>query len=259
MKIFDSVHTEQFRLHTSDLDPGNRARLPYFFQLMQEAAGNHSHIYSLTIPDLLKTGRTWLISRQRLKIYAYPQWPETLTVETWVLPPAKLVSPRAFITRDSAGNKIFEGLSYWCVLDLSRKRPVPVSTVGDFAGLEYDQFTMERTIGKPAPPPEHPDTTHRFRPQIQYRDTDINGHVNNNTYTEWALESLPVRMRRESSPTFFEIHYQQETYMDDEIEVVTTVEEKTGFCRHTITALRENRKVPVCSASSYWSGLKSLT
>jgi acyl-ACP thioesterase len=252
MSTFESIHTESFDLHTSDLDPTNTARVPYYFNIMQEAAGNHSHQYNLTIPDLLKQGKTWLISKQKLKIYSYPSWPGRLTIETWVLPPSRLISPRGSITRDENGKLVFESLSYWCVLDLERRRPVPISTVGEFPGLEHPDFSLDHLIGKPAGLFDSPEQCYLFNPQIQYRDTDINGHVNNNSYVEWCLESLPVEMRRAQNPSYFEIHYQRETYMNDTVEVQTHCSPETSECRHTITALREGQRIVVCQGTSIW-------
>lgn len=251
MKAFHSVHEETVYLRTCELDPSNTTRLPYYLQLMQEAAANHSKVHNLTIPDLLKINKTWLISRQRIEINRYPTWPERITIQTWVFPPTALVSPRAYSAYDSKGSLLFEGLAYWCVLDLTKGRPVPIKQVGTFPGVEVEGFSMGKTIGKPKTGING--ELHTFRPQILYRDTDINGHVNNNTYTEWCLESIPVDIRKSMNPSWFEIHYLQETYIDDKVEAASIIDIHTGECRHTITAMRETGSVVVCKAASLWA------
>ena len=72
---FDSIHREEFSVQTSCMDPRQTVRMPAYLDMMQEAAGSHSSIYSLTIPDLLKQDKTWMITRQKIRITGYPPLP----------------------------------------------------------------------------------------------------------------------------------------------------------------------------------------
>lgn len=252
MISFDSIHREEFSVQTSCMDPRQTVRMPAYLDMMQEAAGSHSSIYRLTIPDLLKQDKTWMITRQKIRITGYPAWREKIRLDTWILSPTRLVSPRAYIGYDSTGRMIFEALAYWCVLDLGRKRPLPISSLGTFIGCEHPDFSLEPVIGKPAGTIEHADRHFEFTPQIQFRDTDVNSHVNNNAYTEWCLETMPVDVRMKYNPSYFEIHYQRETYIDDTLHAATDYNSLTGECSHVITARRGDTAIEVCRASSIW-------
>lgn len=258
MRVFDTIHTEISHVHTYDLDPFYRARLPYFFQLMQEAAANHSDIYKLTIQDLLRDHKTWVISRQRITIDRYPHWSEDITIRTWIQKPSRLVAPRAFTATDAEGNPVFQGLAYWCVVDLERRRPIPIAAIADFAGIHDPEYQLGPPIGKPEAIPESCTTTFTCHPHIQYRDTDINGHVNNNSYCEWCLESLPFEIRHTKKPTLFEIHYAQETRIGDVVTVETFACDHLTTFYHRISVDRAGDDIVVCHAKSQWGPRESL-
>jgi acyl-ACP thioesterase len=252
MSSFESIHSEEFFVQTSSMDPKQTVRMPAYLEMMQEAASGHSAIYSLTITDLLRQNKTWVITKQKIRITGYPVWREKIRLDTWILSPTRLVFPRAYIAYDSTGRIIFEAFTYWCVLDLERRRPLPIGSLGTFIGCEHPDFTLEPVIGKPNGPIEDADCHFEFTPQIQFRDTDVNSHVNNNAYTEWCLETMPVDVRMNNNPSFFEIHYQRETYINDTIHAVAEFNSRTGECSHIITAERGDTMVDVCRASSIW-------
>jgi medium-chain acyl-[acyl-carrier-protein] hydrolase len=256
--MFDTIHTEYQHVHTYELDRFESASLSYIFQLMQEAAAGHSSEYDLTVSDLKQQMKTWVVTKQRVRVHRYPRWKEQLRIETWVTTPTRIVSPRSFRAFDADGELIFEGLTYWCIIDLDRHRPVPIASVAPFTGIGHPDRKITEPIGKPGPVPEEYPLSYEYQPRILYRDTDNNGHVNNGIYCDWCLDSLPAAVRDALNPEVFEIHYISETYEHEQVTVRTSTATDHRQCYHRIFAEREGREVQVATAKSVWARREKL-
>ena len=53
--------------------------------------------------------------------------------------------------------------------------------------------------------------------RVRYRDLDINQHVNNVSYIEWAVESIPRRQMAAAVLTGLEISFLAEAFLDDRV------------------------------------------
>ena len=71
-----------FTTYSYETDRFFDARLAFYFQIVQEAAGNHSAVRGCSIPTLHEEGKTWVITRSKIEVHRYSHWPEQLHVET---------------------------------------------------------------------------------------------------------------------------------------------------------------------------------
>lgn len=255
---FSDIYEGTMTVRTYDTDRFDTVRLSYFFQMMQEYAALHSRPFGLTIPDLIKRELTWMIIRQKVRIHRFPTWPERISMETWISDNSRMVTPRVFRGTDSSGELVFEGRADWCVLDLKRRRPVPISVAAAYSGISSTVKQAMGPIGKPAKTPVDYTDLYRYEPLLLYRDTDLNGHVNNSIYCDWCLESLPAAFRNIHNPSCFAIHYTKETYDSDSVEVRTYRLEDSSTFQHEIYASGTGAPRLVCTALSSWQPRSEL-
>ena len=184
-----SVWTESFPIRAYNVTPHGVASPLALCDFLQEAAGNHAERLGLSMESLLDNGQAWVLAFLRLKVDRYPDWHDTLTIETWPSGLDRLYATREFILSDEEG-ECARATSAWLVIDTERRRPLrPPAELYDIdtpdrpAALDVDRTRMEA----PDATPVHERT---FR--VRYHDLDLNRHVNNVRYVEWATETLPA-------------------------------------------------------------------
>jgi acyl-ACP thioesterase len=60
-----------------------------------------------------------------------------------------------------------------------------------------------------------------MRPELGYRQTDINGHITNCAYIDWILSSFSNDFQRAHMPSDLEIIFYHETLESDVLELIT--------------------------------------
>ncbi|MGI6433478.1 MAG: hypothetical protein ACOXZ4_06570 [Sphaerochaetaceae bacterium] len=61
--------------------------------MVQEVAGSHAHHIGVSIPQLQKQNKTWVVTRTRMNIFAYASWPANLSFRTLASNPLETLFP----------------------------------------------------------------------------------------------------------------------------------------------------------------------
>lgn len=181
---------------------------------MQEAASQHADALGVSIQQLLSENYTWLLSRLKIKMNAYPVWNDQLTVDTWPSGVQRLFALRDFELKDQNRHTLGAALSAWLVLDTVKKRPVRISSFMDrLKPVEGDHILPDRLDKLPAI------ETHNYERifRVRYGDLDINQHVNNTSYVEWMLEGMPAEVQNRLGLVELEINFLAESFLQDRI------------------------------------------
>jgi len=223
--------TETVRIPSYHVTPQGTASVLALADYFQEAAGHHAAELGVSMQDLLAEDRAWVLAHLRLEIDRLPDWNETITLETWPSGLERLFATREVVFRDGEGDAIAQGTSAWLVIDTERRRPVrPPSIL-------YDIETPDRPVPLDAdlddlPTPERADRTQDF--SVRYHDLDLNRHVNNVRYLEWALETLPPSVLDERRCTGLALQFEAEATYGDPIEVTAQIDDGSLRVRHRL-------------------------
>lgn len=155
---------------------------------MQEVAGRHALQLGWGLPELQANDLTWVLARYH---FILPRWPLTagpMTVSTWPSGRRGLYAFRDFhVTGEGCPGGV-KGTSAWVILDMVRRRP---------ARLDHLDLDFEPAAGRMI------DDEFRSLPAVQGapgsgesfavrpEDIDVNDHVNNLVYLDWARQLLP--------------------------------------------------------------------
>ncbi|MDX9933506.1 MAG: thioesterase [Sphaerochaetaceae bacterium] len=210
-------------LYSYQVDPFYHARLTYYLQILQEAAGLHAYKLDLSIPQLQKMGMTRLLLRTKLTIMRYLSWPEDQTVTTWPQRPWKFYYPRTTIATDSNDKELFRAISHWMVVDLATHRPSRNPLIHESFSGEHTPFEIDPDIGRLKSVDDSLPIFSEYSPTVTYGDADFNGHINNISYVSWMLDSLPFEFRDNYKVSEIDISYVAETYRNDQINIETTI------------------------------------
>lgn len=203
------TYEETFKVRSSEVTPDGRARMASVCEWLQETAGNHALLLNFDISQLNQKKLTWVLHRLHVQIDRYPEWRDEVTIRTWPSAGDTLRAYRDFVILDSKGEELGRSLSYWLMLNMETRRPVRMprevldmapSDVSHVLDIKEDRLTFKG----------EPDLSKTYA--VRRSDLDINRHVNNVKYVEWALESMP-----EDQATEIDIEFRSECRLGDQI------------------------------------------
>jgi medium-chain acyl-[acyl-carrier-protein] hydrolase len=206
------AYNETFAMPKNSGDDSRIGRLLVVLDAMQETAGRHAEILGVGVRDLHAKGLTWVLARLHVKINSVPAAGQTVHIATWPAGRHRLFAVREFRLSAAAGGEILRATSAWALMNMETRRPsrldphLPIFTRHP-ERMVQDDFS-------PLPPLEGENGQTTFKAEAA--DIDINDHVNNTVYLEWALGAVPddVRARK---PLTLEAAFLGEARLGDEI------------------------------------------
>lgn len=235
------VWTDALRVRSYEVGPEGHVALQTLCDYLQEAAGNHATALGVATDRLLAEGRAWVLARLQVEIDRYPAWREALTIETWPSAADGLYAQRDFLLRDESGSTFGRATSTWFIIDVQRRRPIRLpATVLQLPIPDRPH---------PLPPdrsalPEPDATPHGRRFTVRRSDLDLNDHVNNVRYVEWALEAVPETVRTGRQPRRLDVQFRAESVYGDTIVSACSEPEETAAglrLRHRVTREGDDR------------------
>lgn len=194
----------EFGVGACESDCFSRLRPSSLMRFIQEAA--IGHVLELGIDrawTLEHLDSVWMVIRTRVDLKRPIMYDETVTVKTWAAETKGAVFPREseiFVGDESVG----EVSATWVIanIDTGRMlRPKALFELAEFPDLGAPRFASVEKI-QPIEPLGEPEI-HRVR----YSDMDMNRHVNNTRYTDFAadhiaLETMPDKWIRSMTVSF---------------------------------------------------------
>jgi acyl-ACP thioesterase len=242
--------TDTVRIPSYHVTPRGTASVLAMADYVQEAAGRHAAALGVSMQDFLAEGRAWVLARFRMEVARPPDWGETVTLETWPSGLERLFAMREFVFRDEAGRRLAAGTSRWLVIDVERRRPLrPPSVLHDLdvpdrpAPLDADLDDL--------PAPERTDRARTF--DVRYHDLDLNRHVNNVRYLEWALETLPVEVLDERRCAALDLQFEAEATLGAPVRATAQIEDGDDSCRARHRLAHADTDQTLALAATRWT------
>jgi len=203
---------KEFSIHSYELDFEGFAKPVSLLNFLQDAAGDHAAHLGWSVTDLLKENMTWVLSRTHVRIRRYPAWGERLSVLTWPSGRHGFFALRDFEASDAFGQAVLAATTSWMILDLGRKQPLKID------GILPENFLLARRAladdFASLPVLDRPDRELDFR--VDSGHLDLNRHVNNAVYVQWALETAPAELAGRR-PVEIEVSYRAEAFYGDTV------------------------------------------
>jgi len=244
------IWTETVRVRSYDVTPQGTASILALADYFQEAAGRHADELGVSMQDLLAENRAWVLAHFRMQIDRLPRWNETITIETWPSGLDRLFALREVIVRDEEGTGLAEGTSSWLVIDTERRRPVrPPAVLHDID--PPDRPSPLDTDLDDLSPPDRTDRERTFT--VRYHDLDLNRHMNNVRYLEWAVETLPAEVLDDYRCCALALQFEAETTFGDSVRATAAMREEDAglYVRHHLAHAGTGETVAL--AATRWS------
>jgi acyl-ACP thioesterase len=208
----DLTYEQKFFIHTYEIDAAGRAQVLALLNFLQDAAAGHASRLGFSVPDLVKRGLTWVLSRYRVSIQRYPRFFEEVKVTTWPSGLQGYFALRDFEMSDAKG-PFLAATTSWMLLSLATKQPVKAED-----HLAADMVLPRRSLPDAFPTiPPLATAARETRFRVARRDLDMNKHVNNVVYIHWALEALDDEVVATKRLVDLEVSYRAEAFYNEEI------------------------------------------
>jgi acyl-ACP thioesterase len=206
----------RFRIHTYEADTSGRMSPPALFNYLQDIASAHADALSWGKEELMKKNQFWVLSRMVAEMKRIPCGGSEIVIRTWPRGVEGIFALRDFDIRDSSGELIGGASSAWLVLDAETRRPVrPGSLLSETGDIFTKRESLRRNPAKLPSPGESRYNTLPF--PVKYSDLDVNLHVNNVKYLQWALDAYPLDFRMNNEIRGIEVNYLAESLPGDEV------------------------------------------
>ena len=244
------THTEHYTVRSYETDAYSFASIQTIVNYLQNSGFNHALI--LTRTGSLASGPSiaYFLTRQRVRMFRYPRWQESLTINTWLETRILKYAVREFEILDSDGKIIACATNSALFYNLKKKSVITASE----CLIGVPEPLRGRALDDPfesIPRVTNPDYTAEFT--IRLSDIDMYRHVNNVVYVEWAVETLPALVWEGWTLSDHEINFRSEAGFGDtviaEAEEVTCGE--TRIFLHRLTRKRDG--VEVALLRTWWN------
>lgn len=218
-----------FRVDSRDVDLWGQCRPSAVLGCLQEAATQAALQLGVSGPEILKKYNClWMVTRNWVELDAPLRWNDLITVRTWHRGASGASSYRDFdLFRD--GKPIGLGTSVWVMVDAQERKLFRMKNLTEFQGTDGGGLCKSIKLRRPAMPETFDSRTRR---DLRYSDTDINGHVNNTHYADFACDSLHLeRLGQGKFVRSFQIGYLSECRAGETLWVDTAVQGDTLFAQ----------------------------
>lgn len=173
----------------ADVDRREKMLLPRLFKLLQEAAIAHANQYGAGTNAVTLRAETWMLHRIAVEIARYPRAGEKLRIDTWSTGIRAFKGYREFRVFDATGAPLACGSSVWLYFSLRTNSlvRVPREIAAQFPVGSEKPWCPElenKTFELPVPGATVVPVT------VRYSDFDVNEHVNNTSYLDFAQTAL---------------------------------------------------------------------
>ena len=164
----------------------------------------------------------WMLTRMWYRLERPLHWGEKLTVHTWHRAAKGVVSYRdydLYVGEEYVG----EGVSAWVLASADDHKLMRLNGVTEMATTDGGELCKSKLLSKLKAPEELQQTDRRL---TRYSDTDINGHVNNTRYADFACDALRMdKLPKEKFLAEMQIGYLAECQAGEELDVLSGVQE----------------------------------
>lgn len=211
--------TREYYLRASDFDKNERLTPRAILELFQDAAGGHAEEIGIGFHELLNRNLLWVITRTKFEVLKQIERYSTVKIKTWPLCPQRFIFRREYLIYNSKGEVAVKGSSDWMVIN-SETRSL---TSGDNVFPENAEYITELSLDeKLRKIRDIEGEVSEYSVIPQYSDIDLNCHVNNTRYADFAINAINPDNKAIKT---FQIDYNKEVFEGEELKLTVTQSE----------------------------------
>jgi acyl-ACP thioesterase len=234
----ENLHINYYDIASYHADFTQRLTPVSLFCFLQESAVKHAHSKGFGLSHLAERNELWVLAKMHVRISRMPDWMEKIRSETWGKEPELLTAFRDFEFFDTDNQSIICATSSWHILNRQTHRPTPLSHFAD------DFPVMNRHAIEEKPHKIQIPVSNAVKSKVQAilpSDIDMNQHVNNTKYVQWAIDCVPFAFQKQHTISEISVNFLSEARMGEHYYIETY---QNGWkFTHLILSEKENRKL----------------
>lgn len=201
-------YEDTYLVGARDTDPFNCCRPSSVLNFLQEAATLAAAQLHVSRDEIVeKYNCFWMLVRMWYRLDRPLRWNEELTVKTWHRGGKSAAMYRDFDLY-SNGEQIGEAVSTWVLADLNTHKLKRLSEIGEFKLTTGGDLCKDIILRRSPMPQEMKQVENRL---LHYSDCDVNGHVNNVRYADFACDAVGMeKIGEDKFVSSFHISYLKE-------------------------------------------------
>ncbi len=244
----EKLFEREYKVHYYETDRKQNLRVRFLLNYFEEISLLQSESLGVGLDFYKKNGVIWVLHKLDIHFKRFPRFNEILRIITQPVSVYGFMGFRNFQVLDSRDEELIWANSSWLFISTSGRRPLRVS---DEVKKAYGHFNSpEKKQDMAAVPPLiRPDASKTF--SVRYADIDINKHVNNACYAEWAFEPLPEELYLQYGLKRLQVEFKKETKFTDDVKSQVQIDpDQNGYLTlHKITGSGDHEK---CRMACYW-------
>lgn len=207
----------EMSIDSRDVDGYGRCRASALLGHLQEAATLAAEDGGFGRERMLEENRAfWMLSRMWFRLDRPLSWGERLTIQTWHRGGKSALMYRDFDLLVD-GMPVGEAVSAWVLADLDSHRLLRLSEIACLEGTTGGSRCKDRLLRKLRLPQ---DMVQADRRKLRYSDTDINAHVNNTRYADFACDALELeKLPKDWFLTSMQLDYLAECHPEEMLKL----------------------------------------
>lgn len=183
------IFEKNYTVGNRDVGSSNKATNKAMLKYLENIACSHSDEVGYGINTIEETGVVWVLLDWKFNVIERPIYGQTIKVKTWSRKMEKCYAYRDFEVYDKNENLIAKATTRWAFLDAKARK---IQRIPEEFGIKYKQETEKHVFEEEIDKLHEPETE-KASMQLKTRrtDIDINNHVNNLNYLDFAYEILP--------------------------------------------------------------------
>ena len=213
-----------FFVGLEDIDFNNNLKIKSLLGFLEDIGGIHSNIVGYGLLDIPAKKRSWILINWKVKIFKRPRYAENLKIVTWAYGMEKLYALRDFEIYNESGELVIIATSKWVCLNIEKQSIIKIEPELRDAYTIKNKKVFEGEIEKLKEPKEYIDET---PVQITRDMIDVNHHVHNINYIDFATHILPYEVMQQA--TNIEVMYKKEIKETDKIKCKYAIEDRAHY------------------------------
>lgn len=243
------VLEEKFVIPSYFVDENAQMTVSCLFRILQEMSNKHASLLGAGWYQLREMGYFWVITKIQLKINRLPKWEEEVILRTWVKKSNAATSPRDYEMVDSDGQVLVAGSSIWAILDIAKSSPQHMNL--------FDGYFMPQDRDAIAQKPQRINALELPEETLNWKtaapsDIDMNHHVNNAHYIQWAFDSVNPSFKETHRITDVAVNFISQAKLGDHYAVHSKHISDTGY---QTTLYSPETKQEFCRILTDWKSI----
>ncbi|EFJ19868.1 hypothetical protein SELMODRAFT_444039 [Selaginella moellendorffii] len=253
-------NVESFSIRSYEVGENRKISIATLANLLQEVACNHARNNGFSVDgfattlSMRKYGLIWVITRIQIEVEEYPKWGDNIEIDSWFQFQGKNGTRRDWrVTNTRTGKVIARATSTFALMNQQTRR---LARINDDVRNEFCLYVLhppswvfvDDAVTKPISKlSEYQHVKENLKPSLA--DLDMNQHVNNATYMNWILESLPREVYSKNELHSMTLEFRCECKRENTInacsslEINDTNDESSSTFTHLLYLVGSNKEL----------------